>query len=401
MTTSVLAPLDFTAPTKVARKTYRKQILRKGEIDYPLPDGTTKRVVFDDAYLDAVNLAHQQGAYDDVPFILAGADNAHTMDPTRFHGWIRGMERTADGIDAVIELSDEAVAIVERTGGRLGVSPRIKAVRHVDGRTYPAAINHVLGTLDPRMQGPTLGLTPWEAVDLSTSGDDVLDLSGATYREDRTMPRTINLDDLDPADADALVSYAALQGIDLSEPDVESPADPDDDDTPATDPVPDDEDDEDPDEDADDDPGAGDPDDVISDADLEALIDGELEALGLRAPADVSLSTPDDDTAPPALSETGVLRYQLASRDYVAAGVPPAVVDLAAPILALGLDDMLDLSTPDGAPIDVRAIVSDMLDAMKGTVDLSTEAGHGLETDPDAEQDPTTAAWLEHIDKNL
>lgn len=191
MTKTVQAPLDFKAPTKVGRRTFRKQIIRKGTIDYPMPDGTSRRVTFDDAYLDALELAHQQGAYDDVPFILADRDNAHTMDPTRFRGWIKGMERTPDGIDGILELSDDAAALVEATDYKLGVSPRIKAVTHVDGRTFPVAVNHVLGTLDPRLQGPTLGLKPWEPVDLASPDDAVLDLSSPTTGAPLNVKQTV------------------------------------------------------------------------------------------------------------------------------------------------------------------------------------------------------------------
>lgn len=404
MTRTVQAPLDFSAPTKVGRRTFRKQIIRKGTIDYPMPDGTKRRVTFDDAYLDALNLAHQQGAYDDVAFILADKDNAHTMAPERFRGWVKGMERTADGIDAILELSDDAADLVERTDYRLGVSPRIKAVTHVDGRTFPVAVNHVLGTLDPRMQGPTLGLSPWEPVDLSADDDDVLDLSGATYREDRTMPRLIDLDQLAPEDRDALASYAAMQGIDLSDADV----DPETPETPADDPADDPEAHPLPGEGdglGDDDTDDDEPSDPITDDELDALIDGELEAMGLLEP--LSLSTPDDGddldlAAPeaPAVDETAALRFKLASRDYVAAGVPPSVVDLAAPVLQLADDATLDLSTPDGAPIDVVAVVRGMLDAMKGTLDLSQEAGHGLETEPDPDTDPVHAGWVDHTSQN-
>jgi hypothetical protein len=60
-----------------------------------------------------------------------------------------------------------------------------------------SAVQHVLGTLDPRI--PRLG--PWQAIEASNGGDLVIDLSGETF--DREEPGL--LDGLDATAAEISV----------------------------------------------------------------------------------------------------------------------------------------------------------------------------------------------------
>lgn len=421
----LLAPLDLSAPTRVGPRTYRKQLLRKVGIDYPAPDGSTQRVEFDDAYLTDLADAFNAGAYDLEPFILADESNRHTLAPERYHGELLAVEVTADGLDGILELSQEAADLVERTGRRLGVSPRIRSnIEHVDGRKIKRAIHHVLGTLDPRMQGPNHSLSPWQPIDLSADpAETVLDLSGTRYQED-TMHR-LSLDHLEDDALETLRSLAAANGIDLSAPDTLEPdGDPDAEVTPTGEPDPDAPDaDVEPNNGDDDAEGGDEPDgDGITDAELDALIDAELESMGVTPPdGDVSLSADDDttgdldddvdtvlgrradgdvDLSAFEPDEAGSLRAQLAGNQYLAAGVPRYVIDLAAPILALpAADDTLDLASPlDGTTVNVRTIVTQLLDAMKGTVDLSAEAGHGIDIEGEGHVSPQAEAWLKHLD---
>lgn len=423
--TTILAPLDLSSATQTGPRTYRKQLLRKGTIHYPRQGGKTQRVDFTDQYLMDLAAAFRAGAYDNVPFVLAGADNAHTLDPTRFRGWLKAVEVTPEGLDGLLELSADAAELVDRTGGKLGVSLRIKPTQHVDGRTYPQAINHVLGTLDPRLQGPTLGLRAWEPLDLSAEDDgDVLDLMGAPYQEGSTMPKMLDLSALTDDQLDSLHTWAAVHQLDLSDQDdapddaeVVTPSALEDEPADNEPSLLEDADDEDkPEDDDPDDDGEG-----ITDAELDALIDAELADMG----ADVGLSTPDDADDDPdwgGLDLSGVdhgtdgdervadrrenarMRGELAVRDYAAAGVPAYLLDLARPILNLSDDDndALDLSNPaTDEQVDVRGIVRDMLDAVKGTIDLSGEQGHGHD---EAEDQPggtdLADAWAEFLENN-
>lgn len=435
--TTILAPIDLSAPKQVGPRVFRKQILRKAVIGYPDGKGGRRKIAFDDEFIADLANAYNAGAYDNVPFILADASNAHTMAPERFRGWVKGVEVTPDGLDAIIELSADAAELIERTGGKLGVSPRIKPVEHVDGRRFPKAINHVLGTLDPRQQGEELRLRDWEPIDLSHPTDDVLDLSGARYQEGSTMPKMIDLSALSDEQRAGLETWAAAQDIDLSELEAEQEPDGGDKGDEGTQPLepgpggaeaPGEGDDQpgNPDEDG---TGDGEGDDgegegatsldAITDEELDALIDAELEALG---EAGVSLSAEDDGTDPLGevdlaaglvgvtgdeakadRTEAARLRFQIAARDYRDAGVPPHLIDLAEPILSLSDDEaeQIDLSSPaTGEPIDVRGIVRDMLDAVKGTIDLSREDGYGHESGQDAQGTDLADRWTAYLENN-
>lgn len=83
--------------------------------------------------------------------------------------------------------------------------------------------------------------------------------------------------------------------------------------------------------------------------------------------------------------------------DYLAAGVPPVLLDLAAPILNRPDSFEVDLSNEGGKvkSVNVGEIFRKFLDETKGTIDMSNESGHGGgwqqgDADPDAE---TLAAW--------
>lgn len=422
--TALQAPVDLSTATRVGGRVYRKQVLAKRTIDYPLPDGSKRTVSFDDEYLTDLAQAFQQGAYDLVPFQLATPGNQHNEDPRNYGGRVIGAEVTPDGLDMILELSEDAAALVEKTGGRLGVSARIKeALEHVDGRTFKRAVRHVLGTLDPRMQN----LKPWQPIDLAADPDpDLIDLSGLYTHRETDMPRIIDLSALSDDQQDALASFAALNGIDLADADAEPAED---------EPYQDDETDEgegDEDESTDE-PDEGDAEEAsdepegITDDELEALIDAELAGVELSTPEDdeladeleggrfadvTDLSDPADadpldlalatgDT-PPARDENAALRFQLAAAELARKGVPPHLIDLAEPVLTLSDEqaDTLDLATPDGGHVDVRGIVRDMLEAVAGSIDLSSETGYGHETEPDEKVQTLASAWTEYLENN-
>lgn len=167
---------------------YRKQILRFQTINYRDKTGAERKITFDRNYAQDLIRAYQDGAYDQVPFQLADAANNHNNDPTRTGGELVGVELSADGsgLDGLVRLwggGREAV----RNNRKLGVSARIvENLTHSDGRTYPRALQHVLGTLDPQVTK----MHPWQRVELSNGGaGELVDLSDHKYGRDR-MPET-------------------------------------------------------------------------------------------------------------------------------------------------------------------------------------------------------------------
>jgi hypothetical protein len=418
-TVALQAPIDLSSATRVGPRRYRKQILEKRAIDYPTPDGSTQHVEFDDAYLRDLAAAYNDGAYDLVPFQLATPANEHNEDPRNYGGRLVAVEVTEDGLDGILELSDEADELVQRTGGKLGVSARIKPVRHVDGRTFKRAIRHVLGTLDPRMTG----MRGWEpVVDLANDHDGaVLDLRNIDQQEGNPMPQTLDLSKLSADERDALETWAAVNDVDLSateaDPDDEQPDEQPDDAPEGDDNA--DQDDSDDDEGSD---GSDDPDlppdealedDGISDDDLNALIDAELAGAGVSLsaddaddedePLDLAELATDDTPELDLAAENARMRFQIAGQEYARKGVPPHIIDLAEPILSLtdAQVDTLDLASPvTGEAIDVRGMVRDMLDAVAGTIDLSAEAGYGQELEPEQQAQDRADAWVGYLIEN-
>lgn len=179
-TTATLTPYDLSAAVKVGNKMYRKQILALSTINYK-----GKKIKFDKAFLTDLANSFKDGAYDQVPFQLADADNRHNMDPERTRGELVGVELTDDGLDGIFSVTDDGAKIIE-SNPKLGVSARIvQALEKSDGRSFKRAINHVLGTLDPRVTK----MRPWQAVDLSEADKEieVVDLTAATVKKGSLM----------------------------------------------------------------------------------------------------------------------------------------------------------------------------------------------------------------------
>ncbi len=112
-----------------------------------------------------------------MPFQIAPDDNRHTNDPERFRGEILDVEVGPDGLYGTVKTTPAGEQILSENPG-LGVSARIvEDYARSDGQFFSAALQHVLGTLDPRI--PSLG--PWQAIDASNSGELVIDLSAYQF----------------------------------------------------------------------------------------------------------------------------------------------------------------------------------------------------------------------------
>jgi hypothetical protein len=188
-TRAVLAPFTEDEAIELGNRYWRKQVLRHG--DYAYEGGRTLRFTPD--YTAALARAYRERAYDAVPLQFAGPDNRHTNAIEATRGEIVGLESTAEGLDAIMSLEPEAEAVVRRHP-RLPVSVRIvENLDRADGKAWPAAVQHVLATWDPRVTA----MKPWERVELASDGvERVVDLTeptvarpGATTQEGTTMPQ--------------------------------------------------------------------------------------------------------------------------------------------------------------------------------------------------------------------
>lgn len=179
MPSAVLTP--FTrSPVRVSGEQLRKRLLPVGEIAY---NGGTLR--FPQTYLEQIAQAFRGRAYDYVPFQLAAADNKHTNDVERFGGLITGMDVDMTGPDGpglyiTLNPTQRGQAVLS-SNPVLGVSARIvEDYARSDGQFYPAAIQHVLGTHDPRIPG----LGPWRTVEAANDGTPTIDLSNLDFAAD-------------------------------------------------------------------------------------------------------------------------------------------------------------------------------------------------------------------------
>jgi len=131
-------------------------------------------------YLTELARNFNAGAADQVPFLLADAQNQHHSLPERFRGEVKGVEVEADGLYALIETSEEGSRLLA-DNPRLGVSARIRGDK---------VLEHVLGTLDPVVTG----MKPWEAIELSSGSAPVIDLTAASYTGEADLSHADSLE---------------------------------------------------------------------------------------------------------------------------------------------------------------------------------------------------------------
>jgi hypothetical protein len=173
VTAVVLTPFDRSPAVELGNRLWRKKVLPVGDVEYK---GRTLHFTLD--YLKGLARAFTAKAYDQVAFQLADAANTHTNDPERFRGDFVAMDAEPDGLWVTLKPT-EAGDKVLKENPQLGVSARIvEDYARSDGKHFPAAVQHVLGTLDPRIPG----LGAWQAIEAaSPQPDQVIDLSGSVF----------------------------------------------------------------------------------------------------------------------------------------------------------------------------------------------------------------------------
>lgn len=384
MTTALLTPIvDLAAQAAPGRRRFWKQVLPVTSIDY-----NGEKIDFDEEFHKDLLLAHQQKAFDQVPLVFADSNNGHNMDPRNFGGDIIDLEYRGPGKDqgtwALIE-ADRTAARVIRRNPKLGVSARIlQGVAKADGRSFKRAINHVLLTMNPRVAG----MSPWQAVDLSEDADiEVVDLTTSTPTEgtdtDMGKPKTatatrrqVDLSRLNDEQFATLIDLATTAGV-IDDADLEDVADEDvEDDTEDTEDITErpkkkksktvvtvEEDSEE---------SGGDDEDDDEDDDKSTDLSEQVKSL---------------------LEANAKATWNGQRAEYLRAGVPPFMLDLAEPVLSQP-QSVIDLSEGGQTAVDA---MRKMLDGARGLVDLTGEAGHGIDlsstlddNDPDAK---FLAAW--------
>jgi hypothetical protein len=221
MTALVLAPPSYAAAVELAGsgRLWRKRVLPVGTINYK-----GREIHFRHDYLADLARAFKANAYDQVPFQLAAGDNKHNNDVCNFGGEITDMTAENDGLWITMQPTERGAAIL-RENPRLGVSARIvEDYSRSDGQFFSAAIQHVLGTLDPRVPG----LGEWEAIEASNEpGMAVIDLSSSQFEGDGDLadlsslladlsPQPWELAEVDQVMAELAEAEAAQDAADLA-----------------------------------------------------------------------------------------------------------------------------------------------------------------------------------------
>lgn len=173
MTSALLTPFTAGEAVELGNRVWRKKLLPVGDVEYK---GRTLHFTRD--YLGRLVTAFQSRAYDQVPFQLADHANAHTNDPERTRGEITSMELGDDGLYITAQVTPDGEKVLE-ANPKLGVSARIvEDYARSDGQFFKNAVQHVLGTLDPRIPG----LGAWEAIEAASPvPDSVTDLTNETF----------------------------------------------------------------------------------------------------------------------------------------------------------------------------------------------------------------------------
>ena len=379
----IQAPSNRSATVDLGRHVFRKPFLRRGHsIDYPLPDGTKRKLVFDDAYLSNVLNASKAGAFDLVPLVLDPGDNKHTENPEQFRGRVLGVEETPDGLDALVEVNDDVTAKLLRDYPDLAVSARLMENYAPDGggKTFPVAMKHLFVTANPRVaklgqwqEASLSGQDAAEVIDLSHVETPMgnVDLAAAALQErwdaltDEERAELLEIADVLNAEDDEPVTPDDVpQGEKAPKPQVE----PDTSDDEETEPV-------------------------TEQAELSAA----QEAIDLARDARLAQQG----------EEISQLQQQLhgeqwgRERDSLQLdGVPPWALDLAAPYLGDRQASVVDLSgvEDDSNP---AAIIRKLLGGMKGQIDLSGTRGYTATQDSDEmTEEALVKNWFEQMHPN-
>ncbi len=381
MTAAVLTPFSTADAVELGNRMWRKRVLPVGDIEYK-----GRLLHFTKDYLASLAAAFRDRAYDQVPFQLADAANTHTNDPERTRGEVVSLDLEGDGLYATARLTPEGEQVLT-ANPRLGVSARIvEDYARSDGKYFPAAIQHVLGTLDPRIPG----LGAWQAIEAATPApDQVIDLTASAFAEDAPAPPLISPAAQEPGRTDGMpdlteeqkaklsklldlpsetLDALAAGGVVMTGEEIAALGD-----------------------------AAGD-DDLLSDAELDALI---AEAAALDEAGLLDEDEPAGDMEPAGLSgeaqfaidlanarseetqrELSVITARLREQDYLAEkrkladlGVPPFITELARPLLE-GAGHVVELAngkTADSGQV-MRKVLTEYAQQAR-LLDLSEEAG--------------------------
>lgn len=360
-------PTVVSELSKVGKRRWRKQILPLGSIDY-----AGRKLEFTREYFEDIVKSFRDSAYDTVPFVLADESNRHTMAPERAHGEVVGLSVEDDGLYADVEMNETAQRLVSDIP-KLGVSVRVlENLKRPDGKFFKAALQHVLATFDPKVNG----MKPWVALshqvmvaegiylDYSTTvvepipvskGDDMTGKQPEGTAPFLTKEQLDKLEELNDEDLQAIASM--LDGVGGEDEGPDGDQDGDDGDESGEE----------------EEEGAGEP-------TLVAASNAQGDAVEL---ANAQLQQQAIELAQ-MRAELDAKNFDAEKAELVRSGIPPVVVDLAKPLL-LGSGHVVELSNASGGSekVDAGKVLRDVLKEYANQaklVDLSEPVGFATDT---------------------
>lgn len=332
--TTIISPLLGEEAIKLSEKKgiYRKQILPRGKFNY---DGEV--IDFDQIGKDA-KAAFEAGALDQVPFQLADGGNNHNWKPENYRGDVKNIELADDGVYATFDFSHhpDMIDLIEKNP-KFGVSAQIERnLKRGDGKEFSHAFSHVLGTLNPRVTG----MKPWEALTLSKTDDEVIDLTdvevtSAVTDTKKTEDETVTLS---KADYDRMKSF--LDSLDKAETLTFSE-------------------------------GEGEGQEEENPA-IKLANERAENALKLARQSEVKLAAAE---------------WKTKRQELISAGVPPVLLSKADALMERPDSDVKPIQLSNSQSLDPKAILLSVLEEAKGTIDLSEGKGHDFNGSETSEED--------------
>lgn len=295
-----------------------------------------QKIKFSRPLLEQLKSNYDRRLMDQTAFQLADDENRHdspedlakerNWDPQRYRGEVQETKITDSGFWGKIRVTDDGLKII-KNNPKLGVSASIKPEwTDETGKQHKWVLRHVVGTLNPKIKG----MSPWQqgSITLSATDDENEEVFDLTTVEESTKNQEVsNQVTLSREEYDRMKSA------------------------------------------------------IDEFANGEALLD-EILAEEDDDEVDVNLSdsTPAKDPAIVALeNRVAASDWRSERKDYVAAGVPAAMLNLCDDVMAVADAPVINLS--DGATKDPREVIRGILNEAKGFIDLSDENGHGRTPD--------------------
>lgn len=169
----VLLGASVGAASATANGLIRKQILPRNK-SYRWPNQPGRMLTITDEVIEQVKANFAAGIIDVVPFFKVNDKNQHVEDPELQRGKIVDLVEMPDGLDALLSVPDPEVAKQILEGG-LGASAGMDLAFRTkdDGTNVGAVLRHVAWTPEPWISG----MRPFERVSLSSETFEAVYLS--------------------------------------------------------------------------------------------------------------------------------------------------------------------------------------------------------------------------------